>query len=155
TEGLLTAQSQAPVATDNCGGTITYTKTSGSFAAGSCANAGTYTNTWIATDVCGNISEIFTQIITIEDTQVPVWSTESVALNVTLECSDTEGLTNAQAQAPVATDNCGGVITYTKTSGEFTRGDCDNSGTYTNTWTATDVCGNVSEVFTQIITIED
>ncbi|MFD2602762.1 HYR-like domain-containing protein, partial [Flavobacterium suzhouense] len=154
-EGLANAQSQAPVATDNCGGVITYTKTSGEFTRGDCDNSGTYTNTWTATDGCNNTSLVFTQIITIDDTQVPVWSTESVALNVTLECSDASGLANAQAQAPVATDNCGGIITYTKTSGEFTRGDCDNSGTYTNTWTATDVCGNVSEVFTQIIIIED
>ncbi|MFD2602759.1 PKD domain-containing protein, partial [Flavobacterium suzhouense] len=119
--GLATAQSEAPVATDNCGGTITYTKTSGSFAAGSCANAGTYTNTWVAKDVCNNTSSVFTQVITIEDTQVPVWSTAASSLNVTLQCSDASGLATAQSQAPVATDNCGGVITYTKTSGEFTR----------------------------------
>ncbi|MRX41845.1 VWA domain-containing protein, partial [Flavobacterium sp. LC2016-23] len=117
TAGLATAQNQAPVATDNCGGTITYTKTSGAFAAGSCSNSGTYTNTWIAKDVCLNTSTTFTQVITIQDNTAPSWTTSANALNVTLQCSDVEGLATAQNQAPVATDNCGGTITYTKTTG--------------------------------------
>ncbi|MFB9109352.1 hypothetical protein ACFFVK_12260, partial [Flavobacterium gyeonganense] len=110
---LATAQAQAPVATDNCGGTITYTKTSGSFTVGSCTNSGTYTNTWVAKDVCNNSSTTFTQVITIQDTTAPMWTTAANALNVTLECSDLSALATAQAQAPVATDNCGGTITYT------------------------------------------
>ncbi|MEE1898248.1 gliding motility-associated C-terminal domain-containing protein, partial [Flavobacterium rakeshii] len=154
-DGLAAAQAQQPVATDNCDGEISYTKTEGSFVSSGCANAGTYTNTWVATDLCGNVSEIFTQIITIEDTTAPVWSTASSELDITLECSDLDGLAAAQAQQPVATDNCDGEISYTKTEGSFVSSDCANAGTYTNTWIATDVCGNVSEVFTQIITIED
>ncbi|TDO73480.1 gliding motility-associated-like protein [Flavobacterium chryseum] len=153
--GLTSAQNQTPVATDNCGGTITYTKTSGTFVAGSCANAGTYINTWIAKDVCLNTSSAFTQVITIEDTAAPTWTTTETALNVTLQCSDSSGLTSAQNQTPVATDNCGGTIIYTKTSGSFIEGSCSNSGTYTNTWIAKDVCLNTSTTFTQIITIED
>ena len=153
--GLATAQNQAPVATDNCGGTVTYTKTSGNFVAGSCANSGTYTNTWVANDVCLNASATFMQVITIIDNTAPIWTTASTALNVTLQCSDTAGLTAAQNQAPVATDNCGGTVTYTKTSGNFVAGSCANSGTYTNTWVANDVCLNTSTTFTQVITIED
>jgi gliding motility-associated-like protein len=155
TAGLTTAQNQAPVATDNCGGTVTYTKTSGNFVAGSCVNSGTYTNTWVAKDVCLNTSATFTQVITIIDNTAPIWATASTALNVTLQCSDTTGLTAAQNQAPVATDNCGGTVTYTKTSGNFVAGSCVNSGTYTNTWVANDVCLNTSTTFTQVITIED
>nr|WP_199000738.1 gliding motility-associated C-terminal domain-containing protein [Flavobacterium sp. ASV13] len=155
TAGLSTAQNQAPVATDNCGGTVTYTKTSGTFTAGSCANSGTYTNTWVAKDVCNNTSTTFTQVITIQDTTAPTWTTTANALNVTLQCSDTAGLTTAQNQAPVATDNCGGTVTYTKSSGTFTAGSCTNSGTYTNTWVAKDVCNNTSTIFTQVITIQD
>ncbi|MCD0472207.1 PKD domain-containing protein, partial [Flavobacterium sp. JAS] len=153
--GLATAQSQAPVATDNCNGTVTYTKTSGSFVAGSCANSGTYTNTWKAKDVCLNTSTTFTQVITIEDTTPPSWTTAATALNVTLQCSNTAGLATAQSQAPVATDNCNGTVTYTKTSGAFVAGSCVNSGTYTNTWVAKDICLNASTTFTQVITIED
>ncbi|KQB39789.1 gliding motility-associated C-terminal domain-containing protein [Flavobacterium aquidurense] len=155
TAGLTTAQNQAPVATDNCGGTVTYTKTSGTFAASSCANSGTYTNTWIAKDVCLNTSTIFTQVITIQDTSAPTWTTSATALNITLQCSDAAGLTTAQNQAPIATDNCSGTVTYTKTSGAFVVGSCANSGTYTNTWIAKDVCLNTSTIFTQVITIQD
>ncbi|MCC9070509.1 gliding motility-associated C-terminal domain-containing protein [Flavobacterium sp. F-65] len=154
--GLTTAQSQAPVATDSCSGTVTYTKTSGTFIVSpTCANAGTYTNTWVAKDVCNNSSTTFTQVITIQDTTVPTWTTAPTALDVTLQCSDTNGLNTAQASAPVATDNCSGTVTYTKTSGVFQRGACGSTGTYTNTWTATDVCNNTSSIFTQVITIQD
>ncbi|MDP5202467.1 VWA domain-containing protein, partial [Flavobacterium sp. DG2-3] len=152
--GLTAAQNQAPVATDNCGGTVTYTKVSGTFTAGTCANSGTYTNTWTAKDVCNNTSTVFTQVITIQDNTAPAWTTQANALNVTLQCSDAAGLTAAQGQAPVATDNCGGTVTYTKVSGTFAAGTCANSGTYTNTWTAKDVCNNTSTVFTQVITIQ-
>jgi hypothetical protein len=49
--------------------------------------------------------------------------------------------------SPVATDICSSV-----TLNVIRRGTLINN-TITNTWTATDVCGNVSEVFTQLITI--
>ena len=153
TDALATAQALAPVATDNCS-TVTYTKVSGDFVAGSCANSGTYTNTWIAKDVCLNESTTFTQVITIQDTTDPTWTTAATALNSTVECSDSAALENAQALAPVATDNCS-TVTYTKVSGAFVAGSCANSGTYTNTWIAKDVCLNESTTFTQIITIQD
>ncbi|MFB9063499.1 hypothetical protein ACFFUQ_05645, partial [Flavobacterium branchiarum] len=118
--GLTTAQANAPVATDSCSGTVTYTKVSGTFAVSpTCANAGTYTNTWVAKDVCNNSSTTFTQVITIQDTTPPTWTTAPTALNVTLQCNDTAGLTTAQANAPVATDSCSGTVTYTKVSGTF------------------------------------
>ena len=153
--GLASAQALAPTATDNCGGTVTYTKTSGIFTAGSCPNNGTHTNTWVAKDVCNNSSSTFTQVITIQDTTAPTWTTAATALNTSLECSDAAGLATAQALAPTATDNCGGTVTYTKTSGTFTTGSCANNGTYTNTWVAKDVCNNSSSTFTQVITIQD
>ncbi|MBF7093654.1 hypothetical protein IUY40_19205, partial [Flavobacterium sp. ALJ2] len=153
TAGLTTAQATAPLATDSCGGTVTYTKVSGTFVAGTCANSGTYTNTWTAKDVCNNTSTAFTQVITIQDTTAPTWTTAPTALNVTLQCNDTAGLTTAQASAPVATDSCGGTVTYTKVSGTFVvSSTCANAGTYTNTWTAKDVCNNTSTTFTQVIT---
>ncbi|KIA91481.1 hypothetical protein OA88_22595, partial [Flavobacterium sp. JRM] len=155
TAGLNAAQANAPVATDNCGGTITYTKISGQFQGGNCGSTGTYTNTWTATDVCTNISTVFTQVITVQDTAIPIWITQAGTLDITLQCSDVAGLTTAQNQAPTATANCS-IVTYTKTSGLFVAStSCANAGTYTNTWVAKDDCGNITDAFTQVITIED
>ncbi|KFE97943.1 HYR-like domain-containing protein, partial [Flavobacterium hydatis] len=140
---------------DNCGGTVTYTKISGQFQRGSCGSTGTYTNTWTANDVCNNTSTVFTQVITVQDTAIPTWITQAGTLDITLQCSDAAGLTTAQNQAPTATANCS-IVTYTKTSGVFVAStSCANSGTYTNTWTANDVCNNTSTVFTQVITVQD
>ncbi len=108
--GLATAQSLAPVATDNCDVTLTPVKTTGAFVPGTCPEAGTYTNTWTVNDDSGNISAVYSQTITIIDTQAPTWTTAEGALNVTLECSDAAGLATAQSQAPVATDNCDRVV---------------------------------------------
>ncbi|PXY42885.1 hypothetical protein DMB68_23215, partial [Flavobacterium hydrophilum] len=77
-----------------------------------------------------------------------MWTTAAASLDATLQCSDFSGLATAQAAAPIATDNCGGTVTYTKTSGSFMAGSCVNSGTYTNTWVAKDVCLNTSTLFT-------
>ncbi|KAF2518548.1 hypothetical protein EYY60_00110, partial [Flavobacterium zhairuonense] len=159
TEALASAQALFPTATDACDNDVTnIVKVSGQFVASEgCSNAGTYTNTWTVKDDCGNTSATFTQVITIEDTTAPTWNTVPGSLNATLECDDTEGLASAQAQFPVASDLCDAdVLNITKTSGQFvaTEG-CGNSGTYTNTWTVKDDCGNTSAVFTQVITIED
>ncbi|WP_111685584.1 T9SS type B sorting domain-containing protein [Winogradskyella tangerina] len=156
-EGLNAAQSQFPVASDNCDADVTnIVKTSGAFVVGACPNSGTYTNTWTVTDDCGNVSEVFTQIITIQDTTSPTWTTAVNALDITLECDDIVGLNTAQSQFPVASDNCDTDVTnIVKTSGAFVTGSCPNEGTYTNMWTVTDDCGNISEVFTQVITIQD
>ncbi|KAF2515745.1 HYR-like domain-containing protein [Flavobacterium foetidum] len=157
--GLANAQAMFPASSDLCDADVAdITKTSGQFVASqNCGNAGTYTNTWTAKDDCGNISDVFTQIITIQDTAAPVWTTASTALNVTLECSDDSGLASAQAMTPTASDLCDAdVADITKTNGQFVAAaGCGNSGTYTNTWTAKDDCGNISDVFTQIITIQD
>ena len=68
---LSAAQELAPVAIDNCQGSITYAKTSGSFVAGSCGTNGTYTNTWVAKDPCLNASSVYIQVITVT---APTWS---------------------------------------------------------------------------------
>ncbi len=155
--GIAAAQALFPVATDNCDADVTnIVKISGAFVAGSCPEAGTYTNTWTVTDACGNISAVYTQVITIEDTQAPTWTTAAGALNATLQCSDALGIAAAQALFPVATDNCDADVTnIVKISGAFVAGSCPEAGTYTNTWTVTDACGNISAVYTQVITIED
>ncbi len=148
-----------PVATDNCDPDVTnIVKVSGAYIPGVlCPEAGSYTNTWTVTDACGNVSAVYTQTITIIDTTAPTWTTAAAALDVTLECSDAAGLTAAQLMFPVATDNCDPDVTnIVKVSGAYIPGVlCPEAGSYTNTWTVTDACGNVSAVYTQTITIID
>ncbi|MFH7009641.1 gliding motility-associated C-terminal domain-containing protein, partial [Flavobacterium plurextorum] len=159
TQALTAAQALFPTATDTCDQDVSnINKVKGEFkAVEGCGNAGTYTNTWTVTDDCGNISETFTQVITIQDTTAPTWSTEAASLNKTIECSDTQALAAAQALFPTATDACDTNVTnILKASGQFKAVEgCKNAGTYTNTWTVTDDCGNISETFKQIITIQD
>ncbi|MGL2967632.1 HYR-like domain-containing protein, partial [Flavobacterium sp. XGLA_31] len=139
---LATAQAAFPVATDNCDGDVTnIVKTSGEFVANEgCANAGTYTNTWTVADACGNTSAVFTQVITVQDTTAPTWTTAAGSLDATVECSDATALATAQAAFPVASDLCDADVTnIVKTSGEFVANEgCANAGTYTNTWTVAD-----------------
>ncbi|AHW61708.1 hypothetical protein FH5T_06865 [Draconibacterium orientale] len=114
------------------------------------------TRTYSVTDDCNNSIQV-TQMITINDNILPTWTTTANNLDRTIECSDGSGLTAAQALAPVASDNCAGTISYTKNSGVFVPvAPGSTEGTYTNTWTAADACGNsTAAVFTQVITIVD
>jgi gliding motility-associated-like protein len=66
-------------------------------------------------------------------------------------------LATAQALFPIASDNCDSDVTnIVKNSGLFVASEgCANSGSYTNTWTVTDACGNTSVAFTQVITVQD
>ena len=101
--------------------------------------------------------QVYTQVITIIDDTAPTWTTVAGALDVTLECSDAAGIAAAQALIPVASDNCDVDVTnIVEVAGAFVPGmTCPQEGTYTNTWTVTDACGNVSAVYTQVITITD
>ena len=155
--GLAAAEALSPAATDNCTPIMVPVKTAGPFVAGSCPQAGTYTNTWTVSDACGNIVVApFTQVITIIDNVSPVWTTAPSALDITLECSDAVGIAFAEAMIPVATDNCDASPVLVKTSGAFVQGSCPNSGTYTNTWRVSDHCGNTtSTTYTQVIAIQD
>ncbi|TCK64755.1 hypothetical protein DFQ05_2492, partial [Winogradskyella wandonensis] len=106
--GLAEAQALFPVAMDNCDMDVSdIEKVSGDYIPSSeCPQSGSYTNTWTVTDDCGNVSAVYTQVITIVDTTAPTWSTADNALDVTLECDDATGLAEAQALFPVAMDNC-------------------------------------------------
>ena len=109
------------------------------------------------TDACGNVSAAYTQVITIIDTQAPTWTTAVNFLNRTVQCSDAAGIAAAQALFPSATDNCDTDVTNIVKQPEpfLVAGSCPEAGTYTNTWTVTDACGNVSAAYTQVITIID
>ena len=157
--GLITAQTLKPVAFDLCDGNVSnIVKNAGPFVPGGiCANQGTYTNTWTVSDDCGNVSVAFYQHITINDNSSPVWVTAPGSLDRSVACSDASGLAAAQTMYPVAWDYCDGDVSdINKTSGVFVpSAGCILEGTYTNTWTVSDDCGNVSAIYTQVISIED
>lgn len=135
---------------DNCDGPITFSY-SDQNTPGTCAGSATIVRTWTATDNCGN-SVSCQQNIFVDDNIAPVWTSATGSLNTTIILDDAAALAAAQLLSPVATDNSGSV-SYSKTSGSFVAASC--GGTITNTWIATDACGNKSGVYTQIITLTD
>lgn len=66
--------SLAPVAEDNCDQELDYDKFTGAFVpGGDCPGEGSFTNTWVAEDDCGNQSIVFTQVITVVDNTPPTF----------------------------------------------------------------------------------
>jgi len=139
---------------DVVSGTVTYSGT-----ATTAVNAGTY----IITPVTTGLSAINYSFVSangslrinnveIVDNTPPSWGSVPKALDRTVEYGDAEGLAAAQALKPAVSDENGFVLT--KISGQFVQSpDCIYAGTYTNTWTAKDTYGNISSVYTQVITI--
>ncbi len=100
--------------------------------------------TWKVSDSCGN-EATGTQTSTYIDTTAP--EAVSVPNNITVECGDP-----IPAEDADFTDNCEGdvEVSFTEASGNFNPCGYD----VVRTWTATDVCGNQTEV-SQTITIVD
>jgi hypothetical protein len=109
-----------------------------------CANKFKLTRTWTATDACGNTSTV-SQIITINDTQAPVFNGTAPS-SVNVSCSKDIPAVVTQT----ATDNCGGspTITYSEIK---TNVQCVNKFTLTRTWIASDACGNTTSRMQTII----
>ena len=139
--------------TDACTADGSLTVSHADVSAGTCPIV--ITRTYTVTDACSNSVNII-HTINVDDTQAPTWTTAAGALNTAVSCSDAAALTAAQALFPVAADNCDADVTnIVKIAGAFVPGACDGTGTYTNTWTVTDDCGNISAVYTQMITLTD
>ena len=141
-EDVLVCDPNDAIADDNCG-EVTITCSQGELVGGPCG--GTVTNTYTATDACGN-TETATQIVTIHDTIPPAIAAPN---DITVECL--EDIEECDPEKAVAIDNCGYVM-ITCTQGPLIGGPC--GGTITNTFTATDSCGNTATDI-QIITIYD
>jgi large repetitive protein len=105
------------------------------------------------------VSLEFEQVITVQDTSVPVVDQDPGDLDRTIECSDPAALADALALVPTFTDNCDatpGVQLVSSVSTQVMDGSCAQySYTITRRWTATDACGNVSLEFEQVITVQD
>ena len=107
------------------------------------------TNTWTATDNCGN-TNMHTQVITVEDTTDPTF--DNAPGNETIECDVTPIIVQV-----TASDNCDNdvLVEFVSTSNQTNDGSAnDDCYEITNTWTATDNCGNTN-MHTQVITVED
>ncbi|WP_235922050.1 T9SS type B sorting domain-containing protein [Flavobacterium phycosphaerae] len=140
---------------DNCSTGLNATYYDDLPVVGACAGSLSIVRHWSLTDCAGNTTTQ-TQFITVSDNIKPTWATLAGSLDLTLECDDAQGLTDAQALAPQAIDNCTANVGYIKTPGSYVAADCPNRGTYTNTWIAYDACSNETlSAFTQVITIQD
>lgn len=125
----------APTATDNCGGSVTVTNN----AVLPIVASGTTVVTWTYTDANGN-SSTQNQNVLISDATAPVPDATSLT-DISASCEV------ASIVAPLATDNCSGSITgVTVTSFPIT-----SSGTTVVTWTYTDVSGNISTQFQNVL----
>jgi gliding motility-associated-like protein len=146
---IASALNSVPIASDNCASSlqihlITDTTTISSL----CANTYIRTRVWNFTDGCSNLSNNFTQIITIQDDTKPNF-TGQLPQNLTLECNQIV----PSAAVLSATDNCNGIVTIDFEE-QTIPGTCPSNKTILRTWTATDICGNF-ETHSQEITIED
>jgi len=142
------------VASDNCSGSITFSYTS-TVVPGSTPNTYVNTLTWVATDVCGNVSLPMTQTITVTDEIAPVLVTSVLPEDLTLSCSDV-----IPTPAVIEySDNCEGLPTvhFTEVSTKGTDPDSANYYNYTitRTWYASDAAGNSTTPITQVITVQD
>ncbi len=103
--------------------------------------SGTLNRKFTATDNCGNTVEHI-QVITIVDNIAPTFNGD--ASDMTVECNNIPA-----ASEILATDNCGDVIL------DFNESISDGCPyTIIRTWTATDLCGNSSEL-SQVLTVVD
>src|SRR4029434_1045410 len=132
----------APTADDDCSGATVNLLTS-TTTGNSCLRV--YTQTWDATDACGNHSATRAQDITAIDTHAPTIG--NAGANATIDCTATPVFT-----APTEDDDCSGA-TVNLLSSTTTGNSCLR--VYTQTWDATDACGNHSATRTQVITAID
>jgi len=105
-----------------------------------------YMRTWTATDDCGN-STVVTQVVVVNDNTPPVIT--SCPADYEVQCFD--DVLPCDVSDVIASDNCGDV-TITCIQGAMVGDGCP--GTVTNTYIATDDCGNTA-VCTQTITVND
>ncbi len=152
-QGVLPAVTGSPVASDNCTSTanliVTYSDVE--VVPLGCNGTGTLQRTWYVTDACGNSTSCI-QMIQVTDLLKPTLNCPPPA-TISCESSVLPGVTGQAT----ASDNCTPVqdieVTYSdNVSGLF---GCNGTGVLWRTWSATDLCGNVSTCVQQISIIDN
>ena len=126
---------------DNCSTTINASYIDDVSGLTGCNNTGTFTRTWTLTDDCGN-SLVQVQTVTVADTLAPTFDVPNdttVYLNLTCQMDTT---TTDIGTVTSAADACSATLSITYTDDVSGLTGCNNTGTFTRTWTVTDDCGN-------------
>ena len=108
----------------------------------------TISRTFTIANDCDESLTTGVQIITVEDTTPPVF--DAAANSASYNCVD-----DIVPFTPTATDNCNAVVAVTLESSITTPGSCPDNFTRTETYLATDSCGNMSTPFVYTITVND
>ena len=87
-----------------------------------------------AVDDCGNLTQ-HEHVVHVEDTVSPDWVT--FPANHVMSCDET-----LDDSLPTATDACSELVTVTLVSEVFSAGNCEGSGIWTRSFSATDWSGN-------------
>lgn len=128
-------------ATDNCTSMVEITYEE-EVISGTCSSNSEIIRYWLATDSCGNVTEL-TQHVYIQDTTIPEFTTSLEALVY----SDCESLSSIPEV--IAVDNSNTVsITYEETQ---EAGDCASQSKIFRKWTAIDACGNVAYLNQEVV----
>jgi len=151
--GVAPAVTGTPQVSDNCTtvAALTVTYSDIEIIPLGCNNTGTLERTWIVTDACGN-SASCTQLIHITDTLKPTLTCPPPA-TISCESSVSPDFTGEAT----ASDNCTPVsfIVIEYTDDESLLFGCNGTGILNRTWSATDLCGNVTTCVQQIWIIDD
>ena len=151
--GLLAGVTGSPVVSDNCTpvGQLIVTYSDIEIVPLGCNNTGTLERTFIVTDACGN-SASCSQLIHVTDLLKPTLTCPPPA---TISC-ESSVLPDVTGEA-TASDNCTSqndiIIAYSDDVSLLFG--CNGTGILKRTWSATDLCGNVSTCVQQIWIIDD
>jgi uncharacterized protein affecting Mg2+/Co2+ transport len=133
-------------ATDNCDASVSIVYQGETRVDGNCPNRYTLSREWLATDNCGNTAKA-TQVIVVQDITAPIFVSVPAPVTVSCDAVPVPG-------APVASDNCSGMVTINYLGETRTDGNCPGNYRLVRSWSATDVCGN-SSTASQTINIQD
>lgn len=151
--GIEPAVTGAPAVSDNCTSlaALVVTHSDIEIVPLGCNNTGTLERTWIVTDACGN-SASCTQLIHITDLLKPTLTCPPPA-TISCESSVSPDFTGEATASDNCTPQASIVIEYS--DDESLLFGCNGTGILNRTWTATDLCGNVSSCVQQIWIIDD